>query len=303
MVAHMDAPTFREGPFMHEAAQLLQTVLMIVFLWSMNVGVGMSYTVKEVLAPFERRLTIFLAVGLNCVVIPLIFFGLTKILPMGHNYVIGFLLVGFASAGPATVKYVGFAKGDVPLSVGLVVLLGALNVAVIPLWSALLVPAGTTINVVSIAVTLAVLVLVPLTAGLFIRARWSEHAIRWAPGAEKVSNLALLLVIAVTLAMSWESVLSVFGAWVIMGSLIAITAQMVLGYLIGTDRPSRRALSIVTGVRATGPALAIATAAFGTNPAVIATVIVVALVSFIPVIVSLEWDRESKKTAPAKAVS
>lgn len=276
---------------------------MLVFLWSMNVGVGMSYTVQEVLSPFRRRKTIALAVALNCLVVPLVYFGLSKLLPMSSDYVIGFLLVGFASAGPATVKYVGFADGDVPLSVGLVVLLGALNVVVIPVWSALLMPAGTTINAVSIALTLSVLVLVPLAAGLFIRARWSQHAVGWAPSAAKLSNLALLLVIAVTLVMSWQSVLSVFGAWVIVGSLIAIAAQMVLGYLIGTDRPSRRALSIVTGVRATGPALAIATAAFGTNKAVIATVIVVALVSFIPVIVSLEWDRESKKKAAPVSAS
>jgi bile acid:Na+ symporter, BASS family len=277
-----------------EAAQLLQTVLMLVFLWSMNVGVGMSYTVKEVLEPFERWLTIVLAVALNCLVVPLLYFGLTKVLPMGSDYVIGFLLVGFASAAPAAVKYVGFAKGDIPLSVGLVVLMGALNVVVIPVWTALLMPTGTSVNAVMIALTLAILVLVPLSAGLVIRARWTEHAVEWAPSAAKVSNLALLLLIAVTLVSSWESIVSVFGAWVIVGSLIAIALQMVLGYLIGFDPPSRRSLSIVTGVRATGPALAIATAAFGTNKAVIATVIVIAVVSFIPVLVSLEWGRLSK---------
>jgi BASS family bile acid:Na+ symporter len=282
-------------------AQLLQGVLMIVFLWSMNVGVGMSYTVKEVFAPFRRSVTIALAVALNCLVVPLMYYGLTKVLPMGSDYVIGFLLVGFASAAPAAVKYVGFAEGDIPLSVGLVVLMGALNVIVIPVWSALLMPAGTTINAVQIALTLAVLVLVPLTAGFFIRGRWSEHAHTWAPGAAKVSNLALVLLIVVTLFTSWESVASVFGAWVIAGSLIAICVQMIAGYLIGTDKPSRRALSLVTGVRATGPALAIATAAFSDKPEVIATVIVIAVVSFIPVVVSLEWGRAAKHGTDASA--
>jgi predicted Na+-dependent transporter len=49
-----------------------------------------------------------------------------------------------------------------------VVLLGALNVVVIPLWSALLMPAGTTVDVLNIAVTLVVLVLAPLALGLLI---------------------------------------------------------------------------------------------------------------------------------------
>lgn len=75
------------------------------------------------------------------------------------------------------------------------------------------------------------------------------------------------------------------------------SSVQVLGYLIGFDTPSRRALSLVTGVRASGPALAIATASFSTQKSVIATVIVLAIVALIPVIVSMEWGREAAKAS------
>ena len=70
--------------------------------------------------------------------------------------------IGFAATAPFAIKAAAVEKGDIPLMIGLVVLLGALNVVVIPLWSALLMPAGTTVDVLNIAVTLVVLVLAPL---------------------------------------------------------------------------------------------------------------------------------------------
>jgi hypothetical protein len=48
-------------------------------------------------------------------------------------------------------------------------------------------------------------------------------------------------------------------------------------------------LSIVTGVRATSPALAIAKAAFRSSQTVVATVMVVAVIAFLPLPLALWW--------------
>ena len=103
--------------------------------------------------------------------------------------------------------------------------------------------------------------------------------------------VALALVFVAVLVTSWNSIVSVSGSWVIPVAVVALAAQMVLGYLIGFDRSSRHALSLVTGVRATSPALAIAKTTFGTSPTVIATVMVVAVIAFLPMVVSLHWGR------------
>jgi len=279
------------GSGVAELVALMQTVLMVVFLWSMNLGQGMSFTVGEVLAPFKRAGVIALAVVLNSVLIPLLYWGLTRILPMGHDFAIGFMLVGFAAAAPFAIKAAVIARGDVPLGIGLVVLLGALNVVAMPLWSAILMPAGTTVNALNIAGTLVVLVLLPLAAGLYIRARWSTRAQKWAPLASKLSSIALVLLVVLMLATSWQSIVSVFGSWVITGSLIALAVSMLAGYFIAMGAPSRRASSLVSGMRAVGPALAIASSAFGENTTVIATVIVLGILSFLPFGVAIAWGK------------
>jgi predicted Na+-dependent transporter len=271
---------------------LLTNVLMLVFLWSMNLGQGMSFTLQQIATPFKKPGVILLAVLLNSVLIPLLYWALTLVLPMNPDYATGFMLVGFAAAAPFAIKAAAVEKGDMPLMIGLVVLLGALNVVFIPLWCALLMPAGTTVDVLNIAVTLVVLVLAPLALGLLIRARWAEHAREWAPEANKISTLMLLLVIALMFVTSWQSIVSILGAWVIVGGLIAIAISMVAGYFFGGKNPAaRRTVATVSGMRAVGPALAIAASAFAGNPDVTAVVVVLGILSFVPFAVAIEWGK------------
>jgi BASS family bile acid:Na+ symporter len=186
--------------------------------------------------------------------------------------------------------------------IGLVVLLGALNVVVIPFWSALLMPAGTTVDVLNIALTLVVLVLAPLALGLLIRARWPERAKEWAPDANKISTLMLLLVISLMFVTSWQSILSILGAWVIIGGVIAIAISMVLGYFFGgKNPPARRSVATISGMRAVGPALAIAASAFAGNPDVTAVVVVLSILSFLPFAIAIEWGKRLGKEVPAGA--
>ena len=273
-------------------AALLTNVLMLVFLWSMNLGQGMSFTMQQVLAPFKKPGVILLAVLLNSILIPLLYWALTLVLPISPDYAVGFMLVGFAAAAPFAIKAAAIEKGDVPLMIGLVVLLGALNVIAIPLWSALLMPAGTTVDALNIAMTLVVLVLAPLALGLLIRARWPQQAKEWAPEANKISTLMLLLVISLMIVTSWQSIVSIFGAWVIAGGIIAIAISMVAGYFFGGKDPAaRRTVATISGIRAVGPALAIAASAFAGSADVTAVVVVLGILSFLPFGIAIEWGK------------
>ena len=76
------------------------------------------------------------------------------------------------------------------------------------------------------------------------------------------------MVIAVVLARYARIVLDVFVA-VGPAALTAVLLALLLGWLLGGPaRPTRAATSLVTGVRANGPALAIAQASFAALPAV-----------------------------------
>lgn len=278
-----------------QVAALLVNSLMPVFLWSMNLGQGMSFTVQQIAAPFKQPLSILPALVLNSILIPLLYWGLSLILPMSSEHAIGLMLVGSASAAPFAIKAAVVEKGDVPLMIGLVVLLGALNILFIPLWSVLLMPPGTAVDALNIAQTLVLLILAPLVTGLLIRARWPEHAMRWAPPANRLSTLLLLLVVGLTVVASWRGIQALVGAWVIAGGVIGVLLSMIVGYSLGGRRlATRRTVATVSGMRAIGPALAIVASAFDGNTDIRAAVVMLGTLSFLPFAAAIVWGRRGK---------
>src|SRR5262249_35095833 len=126
--------------------EILNSVFLVIMLWATSLGLGMQFTLQEILAPLKRVRLMALSVLLNGLVVPLIAWALTKALPVSPGYAAGILLVGFASAAPASLKLAQIGRGDLPYAVSLVVLLSVLNIAAIPLWAALLMPRGVRIN-------------------------------------------------------------------------------------------------------------------------------------------------------------
>lgn len=174
---------------------ILNSVFLVFMLWATALGLGMQFALQEILAPMKRVCLMGLAVLLNVVVVPLIAWGLTKALPINPGYATGILLVGFAAAAPMTLKLAQIGRGDLPYAVSLVILLSVLNIAAIPLWAALLMPSDVRIDPLEVASTLLINVLLPPGIGLLVRARYEVQAREWAPPLNRLSTLALLIVL------------------------------------------------------------------------------------------------------------
>ena len=284
----------------------INSIFLVLMLWATSLGLGMQFTLQQILAPLKRVRLMGMAVLLNVVVVPLIAWGLTKALPIDPGYATGILLVGFASAAPASLKLAQIARGDLPYAVSLVVLLSVLNIVAIPLWAAVLMPGGVSINPLEVASTLLVNVLLPLCIGLFIKARYEEQAREWAPPLNKLSTLALLIVLVSSIVIDFSTLLTLIASFAMLAGILLVLLAFVLGYFLGgPDQASRRVTGTVTGSRAVGPALLIATQSFPTDPKVTAGVLAVGLIgSFLPAIVALEWGRRGavKREAPIQQV-
>lgn len=274
---------------------IINSAFLVLMLWATALGLGMQFTPQQILAPLKCRRLMGLAVLLNVVAVPLIGWGLTKGLPIDPGYVTGILLVAFAAAAPASLKLAQIARGDLPYAVSLVVLLSLLNIATIPLWSALLMPSGVSINPLEVASTLLMNVLLPLIIGLLIKARYEVQAREWAPPLNKLSTLALLIVLASSIVVDFSTLLTLIGSFAILAGFLLVLLAFVLGYFLGgAEEATRRVTGTVTGSRAVGPALLIASQSFPTDSKVTAGVIAVGLIgSFLPAIVAMEWGKRS----------
>ena len=241
--------------------QLYQMALALT-LWIAGLGLGMSFGPRQILRTLRRGGLFARATVLDVVIVPLLVWGLVQAFSIPDRYATGLLLVGVASAGPLGIKAAQLARADLPYAIALVVVLEAANVVAIPVWVALLMPPGVQVPMWPVVRTLLLLVLAPLAVGMAVRARRPPTAARLAQLAAPLSTIGLVVVIAVVLARYARIVLDAFVA-VGPAALTAVLLALLLGWLLGgPGRPTRAATSLVTGVRANGPALAIAQASF-----------------------------------------
>ena len=195
---------------------------------------------------------------------------------------------------------------DLPLAVSVVVVLQLVNIVAVPVWAGQVVT-GTSISAWDIVKSLLALVLLPLVVGLFIRARYADHAKDWQPELVKAANLALVVALATGIAANWSTIVSMFGSWVIVTVIVIIIVAGVLGVLPGLllggkSAGIRTTTGMVSVFRFASLGLIIIGAQLHGNPVYLGPAITFALVDFIlPLALAVEIGHRAGATAPAPA--
>jgi BASS family bile acid:Na+ symporter len=283
----LSAAVFRGGV----AVAIVATVL----------SLGMTFPLAQLLAPLRRLRLVVTVLALNTVALPAAAWGLATAFPISDAYVAGIALAAIGSAGAAGLKAAQLSRrADLPLAVGLVVVLQLANLLAVPLWAAVVV-SGASLRRLTILQSLVALVLLPLVVGAVVRARSAHLAGRLRPGLLGVGNLALVIALAAGIAGNWDVLLSVLGSWVLPTAVAIAGTGLGLGLLIGGgDRPTRVTTSLVSGTRFSALGLIIVGTQFPGQAEYLASAITFSLVDFVVMIgvavairPDLPWRRTS----------
>ena len=286
------------------ANQLLTALFnagIVISVGATVLSLGMSFTVGQLVAPLKRVGLVIAMVLLNALVIPAVAWGIAKASPMDSQYVPGLVLATLGAGSAASLKAAQLAKrADLPLAVSLAVVLQLVNIMAVPLWAGKVVT-GTSISAWDIVKSLLALVLLPLVAGLFVRARYVDHAKVWQPELVKGSNLALVIALATGIAANWSTIVSMFGSWVSVTAIGIIIVAGVLGLLLGgRSADVRTTTGLVSSFRFGSLGLIIIGTQLDGNPTYLGPAIMFALVDFIlPMAVAVEIGRRAGATGPA----
>jgi BASS family bile acid:Na+ symporter len=188
------------------------------------------------------------------------------------------VLLGAMAGAPFLPKLAGMAKGNVPFSVGLMVLLMVVTVGYAPVVVPWLIE-GVELSAWDIAKSLIFLMLIPLAVGLFVRARYEEHATGWAPDLAKISTLALLIGFVAAVLVSYEDIFGAVGTWIFLGAVLVALLSFVTGWLFsyGSDSETRRVAGLGTAQRNLSAALLAAATNFDGDTVVLTMVASLAL--------------------------
>src|SRR3981081_925400 len=193
--------------------------MMVVFVVSSRLAVGLSLTVAQILAPLHSVRVVSFALLANFVLMPLAAFAIARLLRLDQPLGVALLLLGTAAGAPFLPKLVGVAKGDLAFSVGLMVLLMVLTVGYMPLVLPLLLE-GVSVDPLKIGRSLVLLMLLPLAIGLLVRARLGRLAAKIQPSLNRVSSLSLIVLIALLLITNVQNLLSLYGTRGVLASSV-----------------------------------------------------------------------------------
>lgn len=253
----------------------------LLFIVSSMLAMGMSLTPAQILEPLRNARLVILALLANFVLVPALAYLITVVIPLEQSLQVGLIVLGTAAGAPFLPKLVQGAKGNIAFGVGLMVLLMVVTIIYMPIVLPLLLP-GVSVNPWDIAKSLIVLMLIPLALGLLFRSHSPDAAGHWQPVMNKISSLAILVLLVVGLGLNVSNIISLIGSLGILALLLFIIGSLVIGLVLGGRDPGvRSVMGLGTAQRNVSAAILVSAQNFaGTNtlPFVLVAAILLLLV-------------------------
>ncbi len=238
-------------------------------------GLGLTLADFTRVAKMPRDFIIGLASQL--ILLPLIALLLIGLWNLPAELALGVMIIAAAPGGVTSNILTSFAKGDVALSISLTAIISLISVISIPIiigfsYNLLFDGDGKNININKIAISVFLIVTIPVCIGLIFRKFASDFSLRFEPWAKKISAVLFALVLLGAIFQQRENIVEYF-AQAGLVTLALNVVMMLVAYIIATIFASgpkqRTAISIECGLQNGTLAIAVGTLLFGGGPVII----------------------------------
>jgi BASS family bile acid:Na+ symporter len=275
--------------------QQLASVSVLIYIVSTMLSMGLKFLPKQFFEPLKDKNLILKSLAANFIVLPVVTYIVLQLIPLQQGLAIGLVLMAAGAGSPFMLKIVQFMKADMAFAVGLMLILSTVTLIYMPLLLSLLIP-GVSVNPLSIAGSLVVLIFVPLMVGTVLKWKKNSLAGKIQPIFNRLSNIFILLVVVLYLGLNYQDFITVFGTGALIASSIFVIAAFIVGYLLGgPSKNTRSVLGMGTAIRNSSAAFVVAVTNFSSEYDVMAMIIVVYMLSIIlMMLISTSMGRGSK---------
>lgn len=278
--------------------------LIAVTLIEMMVAIGLGVTLGELLDVARNWRLMAKAALANYLCVPGATLGLLLLFGTPPMAATGFLILAVCPGAPFGPPIASIARGNVPVAVGLMVMLAGSSALIAPLLLGLLLPliAGDEplhVDTLKIVTTLLITQLVPLCVGLAIRHFRPTLALRLMTPANLLGKILGLLLCGLILVTQLPTLVEIRLASGF-GMLVLLLASFGSGWMFGgPDLEIRKTLTLTTSLRNAGVGLVIATGSFADTPAVTATLAYAVFEVLGSLLLALWWSKKPATTMPS----
>jgi len=251
----------------------LINILVTITLIEMMVLIGLRVTFAEIVATVRDWRLVARAAAANYLFVPLVAIALLIGFDVSPAVAAGFLILAVCPGAPFGPPFAGIARANVPVAVGLMVVLAGSSAILSPLLLRLLLPWVSggevpSVDLIGMVGALFLTQLLPLLLGLVVRHWRPRLAERLLSPFELVSKILSLSVAGLILATQFR-MLSEIRIRGFVGMLVLLAATLAIGWLAGgPGRDRRKTMALTTALRNVGVGLVIVTGNFAGTPAV-----------------------------------
>ena len=213
-------------------------------------------------------------VGLICqiILLPLIAFILVKLWPISPELAIGVMIIAAAPGGVTSNILTSFARGDVALSISLTAIISLLSVVTVPfiLVTSLdllgLENLSKNISLVSMAVTMFLIVVVPTLFGMMFRKFLSNVATKFESIGKKISAVLFVIVLFGAILAEKNNIISYFadaGLITLVLNILMMGLAFYIAQMLDTGVEQKKCISIECGLQNGTLAIFVGTSLFG----------------------------------------
>ena len=244
-------------------------ICIILMLFFVMVGMGMTLTSKEFALVFTKPRGIILGELLQFGLMPFLAMCLGRLLGFYEQYpfiFVGMILITAIPGGVTSNLMTYYAKGDLALSISLTSFSTVMSIVFTPLLLALYCADMPEINIpVKIVVqTILILVIIPLIVGMGIRGKWQAFAEKATPFFSALGIIALLFLIITGVLSNLHAFADTarygfkFYTTIFFLTMLGMLLGIVFSKLCRIDNYQTRAISLETGLRNSALAMTIA---------------------------------------------
>ncbi len=232
-------------------------------------GMGMALRLEDFKIVFSRPKDVIIGCAAQFTIMPLLALMLSRVFSLDEALAVGVVLVGCCPGGTASNVITYLAKGDLALSVGMTATSTVLAPVMTPLLVWLLAGKTVDVDVAGMLLSIVWVVILPIVAGLIVKALWPKFTEKATAYLPAVSSLFIAFIVLIIIAANAQKLLA-GGMVIILVVMLHNLCGLGLGWLIGRllrlPDSKRRAISIEVGMQNSGLASSLATLHFAAYP-------------------------------------
>ena len=235
-------------------------------------ALGLGLTGADFLRVIKQPKDFFVGAISQIILLPIIAFVLVKVWPISPELAIGVMIIAAAPGGVTSNVLTSFAKGDVALSISLTAVISLLSVITVPfIIITSLSLLGTenvaqNISLAGMAISMFLIVTVPVILGMVFRKFASNAAIKFEPIAKKISIVLFIIVLLGAILAEKDNIVNYFAEAGLITLVLNVLMMLVAFYvaqLLGTGNAQKKCISIECGLQNGTLAIFVGTALFG----------------------------------------